>query len=317
MSDKQQPQGQEIDALVRMYLERQEETVDARQILTSVRARLAAEESAAEERSRRPVNRPRWGLRLALTAAAILIAILTTLQFGIGQASAETLLREAQAALVPSADRCYRIDIEPSPALLEHFPLLDAKQEILWTRGDRFWIEVSGSARKWTWGRDDKDRVWLALAPRKGIRFEAAEVPEPIAASCSVRSLQLETLLQDVLQNFELKREPPTDSDPPALVRIRAELKPGLSHPTLKSALIEMDSKSKVIQKLTLWRKFRNKDIATVTFTLIDSQPQSDTRYQLEGHLDDDASILSSDRPLPLRLRTLIEHFGPRMKKKL
>lgn len=327
MTEPNRPSEHPVDALVREYLERQEATVDGHSILAGVRARqqgvvdglvreylerqevtVDAENILAGVHARRQVRRMpsslrRWSWSLAL-AAGVLVAALVTLQLTPNQASAETLVREAQQVHALAVDRRYHIDIVAHPAMLERFPLLTPQREMLWTRGDRFWIEVAFPERRWAWGQDERGSIWLACFPKRGVRFDADEVPEFLAAGISIRSLQFETLLEEVLQDFELKRMPGAGH------RIRAELKPGHSHATLRWAELDIDPDTKVVRRLVLQRTFHGTDVGTVTFTLEETGTQQDEAYQLEGHLDAGASIFTRENRVQ-RMRTLIEHFGP------
>jgi hypothetical protein len=302
MSEPKRLTDDEVETLVRTYLVRQEESVDAQRILAGVRARARTGRPGGFYRLRA------WGWQLA-AAAALLGALLVSLQLGTGQASAETLVREARQAHALPVDRGYRIDIEPDPAMLEEYPLLAPKQEMLWTRGDRFWMEASTPSKKWAWGRDSQDRVWLAINPQKGLRFDADEVPEPLAVACDVRCLRVETVLGDFLRDFDLRRERVAPPGEPAVYRIHATLKPGHKHPSLRAALVEIDPDHKILQRLVLWRMVDGKDTAKVTFTLVDTRPQADASYELEGHLGPKALLLTR-KEATHRLKALVGHFG-------
>lgn len=292
-----------IDALVRQHLERQEAGVDAQQILEGVRNRRSQGHPPSV---RMPTTtRSRWTWSLAL-AAGVLLAVLATLQMMPAQASAETLVREAQQAHALPVDRRYLLEIEPSPDMLDRFPLIEAKPENLWTRGDRFWIEVTFPDRRWAWGQDDQDRVWVACFPDRGVRFDADEIPDVLAAGLSVRTVHFEMLLATVLQDFDLTRQPGSHDN----YVVRAELKPGHAHPTLRYAELEIEADTKVVKRLVLQRTFRGQDIARVTFTLAETGTQPDEAYRLEGHLADGAQVLTRDHRRQ-QVLTLIDHFGP------
>lgn len=326
MSDTNPKPEHAIDALVRAYLERQEAAIDARDILAKVRQQASVDPLVREHLERQEAtidgaailggvqahrrrshgsSLRRWGWSLAL-AAGLFIAALITLQLNPNQASAETLVRDAQQAHALAVDRRYRIDLVADPAMLERFPLLRPQQEMLWTRGDRFWIEVNFPERRWAWGQDDRGSIWLACFPDRGVRFAAGEMPDSLAAGVSVRSLHFETLLRDVLQDFDLQRQ----SSEGRLQRIRAELKPGHTHVTLRWAELDIDPDTKVVNRLVLQRTFHGIDIGTVTFTLEETGTQPDAAYQLEGHVNAGAVVLTRDQRLQ-RMSTLFEHFGP------
>src|SRR5262249_47606291 len=140
-------------------------------------------------------------------------------------ASAEALVREAREVHHLPIDRCYLVQSVPEPgSVLARYPRLAQPRETrLWTRGDRFYLRSTDPERKWIWGRDEAGRIWFSLGQQKmGARFEPAEVPTEVAIICDVLSMQVETLLDEVLHNFDLEREPSETSGPSATYRIRA-----------------------------------------------------------------------------------------------
>jgi hypothetical protein len=307
-----------IDALVRAHLLRHAEGVDAAAILARVRP--AERKAPAAPRARRTFLRTVvWS---AATAAAVVVAFLGGRYFGPGRASAETLVREARQAHALPVDRCYLVQIVPEPgSVLARFPRLAQPRETrLWTRGDRFFLESTGEGRRglwnlaprhWTWGRDEARRVWLALDRTQGIRFDADEpddVPRAVALACDVCSMRPEVLLDEVLAHFDLKRDSGEGSV--GTHRIVAELKAGTAPTWLRSAVLEIDAESRVLRRLVLHRLRNGQPLATVTFTLVDSRPQEDALYTLEGHLDDGVKPYSATfKPLQ-RARLLAWAFG-------
>jgi hypothetical protein len=237
----------------------------------------------------------------------VLFAFLGGVYIGPTPVSAETLVRQAQEIHNLPVDRCYLVVSRPEPGAADRFPLLAQPREThLWTRGDRFWMESALPGKRWKWGRDDRHRVWVTRSRDEGVRFEADEVPEGLGVACDVLGLHTETLLDVLLKDFDLRRE---TSPGTGVHRVHAELKPGHTHPGLESATLEIDAESKVLRHAVLVRAVHGVRVATVTGTLVETCPQSDSRYELEGHLDDGAVIYSRDhqplRRLPLLLRFL------------
>ena len=61
-----------------------------------------------------------------------------------------------------------------------------------------------------------------------------------------------------MLRDFDLRREDSADTGrSPTVQVVRATLKPGRRHPSIRSALIELDAESKVIRRLVLERTRR------------------------------------------------------------
>jgi hypothetical protein len=165
--------------------------------------------------------------------------------------------------------------------------------------------------RHWAWGRDDQGCLWLSLAERHGVRFEADETPEGLAIACDVLSMQVETLLQEVLSDFQLSRETGEHLGPVVTHRIRAEPKAGAVPQGLRGAVLDIDAETSVLRRLVLHRARRGVPVATVTFTLVDNRAQSDASYTLEGHLQADAPVYTPhNRPWLLRAQLMRKFFG-------
>jgi hypothetical protein len=288
---------QEVDQLVRAHLRELEQSVDAAALLRGIqrRRRLVLPDRAA-----------RWGLA---AAAALLLGVLLMLPTGAAQASAQSLVRDAQRAHALAADRCYTVQLELDPALHANFPLLATQHETrLWTRGDRFWIESTNPNRQWAWGRDEQGRVWMVIEPTLGVRFEPAEVPAIVGLACDIRSVRMDTLLRTVLKDFDLVEEPPAAGA--ATRTIRAEPKRGRHDPFLASALLEIEPETKVIQRLVLHRRSAGAPLGTVTFTLTDTRTLPDALYHLEGQLGPCASILTRTNNPHGRLPLVLQQLG-------
>lgn len=294
----------DVDALVRGHLHRQAQEVDAAALLTGVKARLAA-------RAPRPRSRSRQSLWWGMAAAAALAAVL----FGgqnlapPAQAGAETLVRQARQAHAQPVDRCYQVEIVPDARgpLMRHPLLAQTRQTRLWTRGDRFWIDSANPQRRWAWGRDEQGSLWLALGRGRGVRFERDEVPESVGLACDVCGMRVEALLDEVLAGFDLRREP---GAPAGTERIRATRRTVRSAPSLREAVLDIDTSSRVLRRLQLQRTRRGLPLATVTFTLAESQPQGDALYQLAGHLAPGATVWDRNDHNGQRATLLKKFFG-------
>jgi hypothetical protein len=187
-------------------------------------------------------------------AAALLLAFLGALSLGPARANAESLVRAARAVHALPVDRCYLVETErAAPADDSYAALTRSRVVRLRPRGDRFRIETESGQRLLHWGRDASGTIWLALSRHRGVRFESGEIPEALGLVCDVHSMRLETLLEDVLRDFDLRREEAAGSGG---VVIRAELKAGREHPNLRSAVLELDVESKVIRRLVVDRQF-------------------------------------------------------------
>jgi hypothetical protein len=279
-----------VDALVREYLERQAEKVEANDMLRAVQARLD-QPATIPLRTRR-----RW--RGLVAAAAVVLCAVGIWSLVGGHASAEDMVRRAQEVHAQAVDRCYRVQAEVQGTRFDNLPIWQNETR-LWTRGNEFWIESVSGARNLAWGQDRQGRVWVARGRQRGMRLEADRVPEPIAFACAIRGLQIEKLLGEVLADFDLQWDESASIDP-GIKRVRATPRADRPHPTLRGVTLEIDEKTRVIQRAVVVHEYPGHIRATATFSLIETRPQPDDAYQLEGHLDKDAPIVDS---LPALLR--------------
>ena len=234
-----------------------------------------------------PSRAGRWFRRAGMmTAAAVLF--LAGMYFNRPdqpvRASPQELLHEAQQIHHRDVDRCYLIEVQTDHELtVEQNPFAaQARRNLLWTRGDRFWIDSSGPWRKLAWGRDEEGTIWMTDGRTEGIRIAAHEAPQWLNAFGDLCTMQPEKLLGEVLRDFDLRRE---DDDKSPVHLIRAELKPGRFHPSLRTAFLELDAESKVLRRVVLQRLWAGRTVTT-SYTLIESLTLANAdRYRLEGHL--------------------------------
>ena len=272
---------------------RQEAEPSAEAFVEAVAARLQPSVSdeafvsriaQALPQKRRP-QRWSWPAPLAWAAGLVMAGLIgTTVFLSHGTASASVILREALKAHSALLDRCYSVEVRG-----EHGGAAPPRQEsLLWTRGDAFWTQIRGAVQTAAWGREASGSVWFALSPKIGARLAAAEVPEELKAACELRSVRLESLLREILADFELRREPAS----PEIDLIHAEPKAGAVHAKYSSVLLEVDAGTHVLRRVTLHRAYAGRAVAVVSFTFIDTALQSDASYSLEGHLDPDGVVL-------------------------
>jgi len=98
----------------------------------------------------------------------------------------------------------------------------------------------------------------------------------------------METLLREILAGFELRRESVSGSRD----LIHAQPKPGTVNSKYSAVLLEVDSRTHVVQRVELQRAYQGRPIATVTFVLVESRLQENASYTLEGHLGPDGVVL-------------------------
>ena len=292
-----------LDALIRGRLDRDAERIDPRELF----ARIVGAEPA----------KPRRAAKAAGYLGGVAVAAgLAFLFFGglfyakPGPASAETLVRDAQAVHHQPVDRCYLVEVRRESNALDESRRVTAHSQTtrLWTRGDRFWIESTNPQSRWAWGRDERGGVWLAFGVvSRGVRLDPDEVPRSLEQASDLYSMQLETLLSNIRRDFTLTREALPDSSG---VLISATLKPGRHSPTLRSATLELDPETKVVRQVALNRVLNGQPFATVTYTLVETGTQDDAKYQLEGHLPPGASVFSRTTLPRVRDEIMRKFFG-------
>jgi hypothetical protein len=327
MSDAEKQPDEAIEALVRRSLERGAERIDPRPVFERLQAAWpvpaaasagpGASGSTAGRRRLLPAATVAWGL----SAAAAVVLMLTAWLFRPGQvlASPESLVREATQAHRLPLDRCYLVEVRKDSAVYDEcFPMTSqVRLTRLWTRGDRFWIESISPQRHWDWGRDEKNQVWFAFEPGRAVRLEPGEVPRWLSLCCDLYCIRLEQLLGTVLRDFTLERETPDDEPAgavaPATQVVRAIMKPGRTHPSIKSVVLEIDAETRVVRRMVIERMYKGQPFATVTCTLVETETLDDDKFQLEGHLAAPYTIYTRDHE-PGRRRELISRwFGPQV----
>lgn len=300
----------EIDSLVRAHLEHRARAIDPRPLFARIRETRPRHPSAAVS-SRRVLIR---ALSVAAAAAALLFAFLGGSWLHPVRASAESIVREAQQAHLLPLDRGYLVETVKAPGLPdETAPLASLwRTTRLWTRGDRFWIESTNPKARWAWGRDEQGVIWMASGQGHGILFDPDETPRWLSMTCDIFSMRLETLLDEVLRDFELVREPAPAGTGSSGIVIRATPKPDRPHPRIGGAVLEIDAETRVVRRLVLSRSRQYQAIATVTYTLVETAARDLDLYQIEGHLQPPFDVCTRDRNPDRRIELLVRWFGPR-----
>lgn len=279
------PRDDSIDRLVRRHLDREEAKIDPASVLAGVRARAARPAPSFRYRI------VRWSAGFAGMAAALWLLL-----WGLptNTASAESLLIQAKEVHSAPIDRLYRIDAQLGLNWFRRPAVLEFQRKLqLWTRGDRFYLMTGGENHQWAWGKDEKGRYWLALNAKVGLIFDADEIDD-VPLTTDLYSMKLESLLDELPKGFELKRE--EIAGRPGFARIVATRKQSLPNQRLREASLELDTTTKVINKLTLKRAIRGETTVSIDYTLIDTKTLPDGDYQLAGHLDPDGTQFGPEK---------------------
>jgi hypothetical protein len=287
MSDRPDP----IDDLVAGYLQRAQAGTDAAPLLERIEAdrRLNASVVKYDDvAAGRSVGRAAgW----SLIAAALAVAFLVGRWFDARSAQAATLLRNVQEVHKQSIDRCYRVQHAPeSTSDAGHD---EPSESILWTRGDRAWTDSAIGSKRIRIGRDETGTIWLAPSSKKGIRFspEKSQFPKEVETISQISSLTVPVLVDEVLADFDVKKEAPVVRADGRRSVIWARMKEGRSHAFLSAAMLEVDVDHNLLVRLVLWVHNAKGPNGTVTYTLVDRPSPGEASYRLESHLDADAVI--------------------------
>lgn len=302
--------GPEIERLVRAALDREAERVDPRPLFD----RILAETRGTPVL--RPARRRLVSWRVAGLAASIL-AIVAVCSPIVRQdrrvlAKSDAVVREARRAALMPIDRCYLVEVRRESSLAAEVApnLPQVRQTRLWTRGDRFWVESVRPDQRWAWGRDEANRFWIAFGPHQAVRYEADEVPQWLAIYCDLHSLNVERWLTDVLDRFDLDREETADAADPSTIRIKAKARDAVPlGPSVLSAELEVDAETRVMRRLVVRRAWDGNPLATVSYSLAETDALDPSKYQVEGHLSDPADIFTRDHE-PLRRKELMARWA-------
>ncbi len=318
----------EIDALVLRHLEQQAELFDPRPLLARIQSNVAQVDLAilsepvveglaksnGLKTTRMPFGRferfaSSRALRRFATAAASLAAIVLVafVLRSTERESAAAVVRETQLIHALPVDRCYVVEVQdPGYASADRVPV--NRIDRLWTRGDQFFLESTNTEHRWAWGRDETGAYWTTYGRRTGYKLEPDEVPAWLDTSCDILSMRLETMLDEVLRDFTLTWN--HDASLPGLKVVHASDNRGRRLPWLKEVRLEIDSETKVLRKAIVFRRDKQNQIVTVTYTLAGMEAQPDGSYQLESRLEQPSAIYTRANKPEKRLEIMTKLFG-------
>jgi hypothetical protein len=296
-----------LDAVVRAQLDAEAQRTDARGLADRVLARLASD-SAEPASPRRTWPRGAVWTGAAALAAGVLVAVFVVFGSREAVASPVEVVQAARASSAHADVRCYRVTLDLPPRARESFPLLALDAETprnLCTSGKQFVVEP-GFGGKGTWGRDQTGRVWAAPTREAAVAFDEAELPPALRTTVKILELELTSLLDEVLADFDLTwtEVPARAADTYSITAMRrGEVLPF----RIASAELVVEKKSKVVRSLVLHRKALGDGTATITFTLVrGSRPEA--AFAPEPHLDPGAPVYDRTQPV-LRRRLVVQQL--------
>ncbi len=258
----------------------------------------AAEEAWRKAKARRPGGA--WGAWLArgvmAAAAAVLVAAFLFWPGGKAQASPAEMVARARDAHQDERSREYSLTADPPAALVRRFPRVDFGREIsLWTRGDRFRVEPAPGGG--VWGQDEQGNVWFAPTRKFGVWFGKDEIPPAYKEALAVRSVQLPTLLDEVLKDCDVERVPGGD---PVETTLEA-----FGNGSLRRAEIVIGP-ADVVRRLTLVRRLPGGEDFTLKLMLRAQGEKPADFYRLAGALDAGGERIGPPTPRGARIARLL-----------
>jgi hypothetical protein len=304
----------DLDRLVRDHMDRAAEQVDPRPLFERIQASLNEPKPllAAPGRTfgRRVILR--W---TALATAAGLILAVSTFFWSERTllAHGREVIRAAREVHLQPIDRCYLVEVRRESSFASELPSMpQVRLTRLWTRGDRFYAESVRPEARWSWGRDEANRFWIAFGPHAAVRLDVDEIPPWLDVFCDVNSLNVETWLDEILARFSVEREPAT-KDSTSVIRIKAKSDRALSlgYPVIVAAEMEIDRETHVLRRVVIHRQLRGEPFATVTYSLVETDALDPQLYLLEGHLREPFQVFTRDHDPKRRDDLLARWFGP------
>jgi hypothetical protein len=252
---------------------------------------------------------PRFAKRAVWAAAAaavvMLAAFLVERWDATALADATAVVRAAMVTHAEPIERIYVVTVERSEAVS---PGLDSPREVrVTTQGDRFLVEMNRGERGWVWGRDADGAIWLTAGPRRALVIAQDELGAPLQYISDLYSLNLESLLQNVLKHCTLTHDGTLDAAHTITATARRRWHGGW----LRTATIEVDRETKAVRRLVIDREIPQHGTSTVTFTLVDSRTPDEAKYRPEGHLTEPFRLLTRNSQPDNRRELLVNWFGP------
>ena len=112
-----------------------------------------------------------------------------------------------------------------------------------------------------------------------------------------------------MLTDFDVNSMPGDDAPPAGTTRIRGLLDPSRPRSRLRSVVVDIDTRTKLVTRVEVARSQDRRPVARVSFTFQQTGTQPDIAYRLDGHLGPDGAIFGPDQR-SRRRRHLIRFFG-------
>lgn len=200
------------------------------------------------------------------------------------------LVRLTLADFQPALDRCYGVQVQPEGPLRRFAGRRRQLQSdsTLWVREQSFVQVFQSAEQRLTWGRDAAGDVWFTIGGRTAAVFRSDEVPPVLQEICDLRTLQMPTLLETLLRDYELEY----GVQEGGLSTILAQRKAESGSAKYGAAEIQIESRTRLVRHVSLERIADDRLLAVLNFSLREVRPQSAALYQLRTHLQTDSLVL-------------------------
>lgn len=274
-----------LEAVVRSTLESEGRKSDLALLLERTEAKVAHTQDQTRSKRRQMI---RWSVAagIATVGAGAQFFLWST------NASAHSLVQSVSENLSRGVDRCFDVEL----SVPSGWPLLSSTHPIrIWTRGDRYRVEMNLNGRIVTWGCDEEHRLWVACGPELGLLFEAKEIPRRMAVALNHLHLDVGQLAGDLLSGYDLQYDS-NRRRARGKATVIATAKNGKSIFRYQRAVLEIDVATKTIQSLELDQSVKGRENARCHFTFLESSLQSDDSYWLSSYINPDATVLDRKR---------------------
>lgn len=272
---------------------------------------FAAELDASNRESSPNVSLPRtttWFTQpwLWVSSVTVVCILLIPMLFSPSVvASPFELVNKTLAEYRGAVDRCYTVNVEPEDRLgRNRFKGKNVSNDSkLWVRGNAFVQIFESPGAPLVWGRDLQGSVWFTIAGRSAAVFRENEIPEILQDLCDLRTLDITTLLESLLRDYDLKY---TDRNED-LHTILATRRPGITNSKYGEIEIEIDASSRLIRRVVLERLKDKRAVAVLIFSLDEVGQREASFYSVESHLQSNADVLQPGFQLGKRSELLRE----------
>ncbi len=241
-----------------------------------------------------------WFVWLAMAATIAFVVIFAGRWYGPAYAGASAVVQTAIDTHKQPIERIYVVDVKFHDTSMAPAIAQDAR---IATQGNRFWVEMKYNRKRWTWGQTPDGAIWLVLGSRRAILLDREEVGEPLKQIAEIYSLRVESLLHELLRDFDLEQTRVDEMTHVIVARSR-----GGSPRWLRRATLEIDTETKAIRRLILERRFASGQLSTITFTLVETRVADEDLFQPQGHLREPFEVFSRDSS-PGRRQGILQHW--------